>query len=54
MYFLQADGEHLDYARAQYGPYAENLNHVLHDIEGHYLTGYTVRPQYSADCRGTV
>jgi hypothetical protein len=23
-----------------YGPYAENLRHVLNEIEGHYITGY--------------
>jgi O-acetyl-ADP-ribose deacetylase (regulator of RNase III) len=42
MYFLQAAGEplRLYYARVQYGPYAENLNHVLNDVEGHYLSGY--------------
>lgn len=41
-YFLQAAGEplRLKYAKAAYGPYAENLRHVLHHIEGHYLRGY--------------
>ncbi len=30
MYFLQAAGQHLglNYVKAPYGPYAENLNHV--------------------------
>ena len=42
MYFLQAAGEplQLNYVRAPYGPYAENLNHVLNSVEGHYLRGY--------------
>ncbi|MDD2943806.1 MAG: macro domain-containing protein [bacterium] len=42
MYFMQEAGEPLQlrYAKAQYGPYAENLRHVLHKIEGHYLSGY--------------
>lgn len=42
MYFLQAAGEplRLDYVRAQYGPYAENLNHVLNAVEGHYICGF--------------
>ena len=42
MYFMQEAGEPLNlrYKRAPYGPYAENLRHVLHAIEGHYLAGY--------------
>ena len=42
MYFLQAAGEplRLRYAKAWYGPYAENLRHVLRDVEGHLVTGY--------------
>lgn len=42
MYFMQEAGEPLKlrYKRATYGPYAENLRHVLNDIEGHYLSGY--------------
>lgn len=42
MYLLQEAGEplRLRYRPAQYGPYAENLRHVLNTIEGHYLTGY--------------
>jgi len=40
-YFLQESGEtlRLKYVRARYGPYAENLNHVLIAMEGHYTTG---------------
>lgn len=42
MYFMQVAGEplKLKYAKAQYGPYAENLRHVLNAIEGHYVVGY--------------
>jgi O-acetyl-ADP-ribose deacetylase (regulator of RNase III) len=38
-YFLQAAGEplRLQYQAHHYGPYADNLRHVLHHIEGHYL-----------------
>jgi O-acetyl-ADP-ribose deacetylase (regulator of RNase III) len=42
MYFLQAAGENLRlrYRKAKYGPYADNLHHVLQAIEGHYISGY--------------
>lgn len=42
MYFAQEAGEplRLKYVKAVYGPYAENLRHVLAAIEGHLLTGY--------------
>ena len=42
MYFMQEAGEplRLKYTKASYGPYAENLRHVLHAIEGHLLSGY--------------
>lgn len=42
MYFMQEAGEplKLKYAKASYGPYAENLRHVLNAIEGHMLSGY--------------
>jgi hypothetical protein len=42
MYFMQAAGEplKLKYVKAPYGPYAENLRHVLRAIEGHLLSGY--------------
>jgi O-acetyl-ADP-ribose deacetylase (regulator of RNase III) len=45
MYFLQEAGEalRLNYAKQQYGPYAENLHFVLQHIEGHYLRGYGAR-----------
>ncbi|MCK5717020.1 MAG: macro domain-containing protein [Thiomargarita sp.] len=42
MYFMQEAGEplRLKYTKAPYGPYAENLRHVLHVIEGHLVSGY--------------
>lgn len=42
MYFLQAAGEplKLQFKKGYYGPYAENLRHVLRDIEGHLVSGY--------------
>jgi hypothetical protein len=42
MYFLQVAGEplRLRYKKAWYGPYAENLRHVLMDVEGRLITGY--------------
>ena len=42
MYFLQGAGEplKLNYAKNQYGPYADNLRHALHAMEGHFLVGY--------------
>jgi O-acetyl-ADP-ribose deacetylase (regulator of RNase III) len=43
MYFLQLAGEplKLNYTQGIYGPYAENLRHVLKKVEGHYITGFT-------------
>jgi O-acetyl-ADP-ribose deacetylase (regulator of RNase III) len=42
MYFMQESGEplQLNYQKAPYGPYAENLRHVLNHIEGHFISGY--------------
>ncbi len=42
MYFMQEAGERLSlrYTKAPYGPYAENLRHVLNSIEGHLISGY--------------
>ncbi len=42
MYFMQEAGEPLKlrYAQANYGPYAENLRHVLKHVEGHLISGY--------------
>jgi O-acetyl-ADP-ribose deacetylase (regulator of RNase III) len=41
-YFLQETGQPLDlkFQKQKYGPYAENLHHVLQRIEGHYVRGY--------------
>lgn len=41
-YFLQEAGEplKLKYEKYHYGPYAENLHHVLQRIEGHLIRGY--------------
>ena len=43
MYFMQEAGEplRLQYKKAFYGPYAENLRHVLNTIEGHLISGYS-------------
>lgn len=42
MYFLQSAGEplRLDFQGHHYGPYADNLRHVLREVEGHYVSGY--------------
>ena len=42
MYFMQESGEplKLKYVKALYGPYADNLRHVLSHIEGHFISGY--------------
>lgn len=42
MYFMQAAGEPLKlrFVKGPYGPYAKNLRHVLHAIEGHFISGY--------------
>ena len=41
-YFLQEAGLplKLQFRKAHYGPYAENLRHVLNDMEGYYTAGY--------------
>ena len=41
-YFLQIAGEPLKlrYVKHKYGPYADNVNHVMQTIEGHYTRGY--------------
>ena len=41
-YLIQASGEplKLNYVKYKYGPYAENLNHALQRLEGHYIRGY--------------
>ena len=42
MYFLQEAGQplRLNYTKARYGPYAENLRHVIRAMEGHFISGY--------------
>jgi O-acetyl-ADP-ribose deacetylase (regulator of RNase III) len=51
MYFLQEAGQplRLNFVKGIYGPYAENLNHVLQALEGHYLRGYGDRTQRVLD-----
>lgn len=47
-YFLQVAGQalRLNFQRHHYGPYANNLNHVLRLLEGHYLHGaVNVKPE---------
>lgn len=42
LYFMQEAGEplRLRFTKGPYGPYAENLRHVLNAIEGYYVSGY--------------
>jgi O-acetyl-ADP-ribose deacetylase (regulator of RNase III) len=42
VYFMQESGEPLKLAfdKGQYGPYADNLRHVLKHIESHFLVGF--------------
>jgi O-acetyl-ADP-ribose deacetylase (regulator of RNase III) len=42
MYFMQEAGQslRLRFVQAPYGPYAENLRHVLREIDGYFLSGY--------------
>ena len=42
MYFMQESGEHLRlrFQKGPYGPYAENLRHVLREIDGHFISEY--------------
>ncbi len=42
MYFMQVAGQplRLRFTRTPYGPYAEHLRHVLHAVEGHFVSGY--------------
>ncbi len=45
MYFMQEAGEPLNlrFQEGHYGPYADNLRHVLKAIEGHFVSGYASR-----------
>ncbi|MCM3869282.1 MAG: macro domain-containing protein [Pyrinomonadaceae bacterium] len=42
MYFMAQSGEplRLTFTKGPYGPYAENLRHVLKAVEGHFVSGY--------------
>ncbi|MBX9827004.1 MAG: macro domain-containing protein [Xanthobacteraceae bacterium] len=42
MYFMQEAGQplKLNYVKAPFGPYAENLRHVLRSVEGYFVSGY--------------
>lgn len=42
MFFMQEAGEplRLKFEPNRYGPYADNLRHVLKAVEGHYIVGY--------------
>ena len=42
MYFMQEAGQRLRlrFTEGLYGPYAENLRHVLNEVEGHFISGY--------------
>jgi O-acetyl-ADP-ribose deacetylase (regulator of RNase III) len=42
MYFMKEAGQlpKLTYQKGPYGPYSNNLRHVLKDIEGHLVSGY--------------
>lgn len=46
-YFLQVLGQpmRLQFGKAKYGPYAENLNDALQALEGHFTRGYGDRTQ---------
>lgn len=41
-YFLQVVGEpmRLRFEKGKYGPYADNLNHVLLRLDGHFIRGF--------------
>lgn len=42
LYFLQVAGQplSLNFAKHHYGPYADNLRHVLNLLEGHFIRGF--------------
>ncbi len=42
MYFMQVAGQRLRlrYTEGLYGPYAENLRHLLNEVEGYFVSGY--------------
>lgn len=41
-YFQQVSGENLrlGFEKGRFGPYADNLRHVLNHMDGHYITGW--------------
>lgn len=49
-YFLQEAGEPLKlrFEKHQFGPYADNLNHVLSAIDGYYIQGFGDRSERSS------
>lgn len=49
-YLAQEAGENslaLKFEQREYGPYAENLNFLLQNLEGHYISGYSDRSRRS-------
>ena len=42
MYFMEQSGQplQLGFVKGRYGPYSENLRHVLRRVEGHLISGY--------------
>lgn len=50
VYFLQVAGEplRLRFEEGKYGPYAENLHHVLQALDGHFIRGYGDRSRHPA------
>lgn len=48
-YFLEVAGQpfRLAWVQHNFGPYAEKLNHVLRDLEGHYIRGFGDRSRES-------
>jgi hypothetical protein len=48
-YLLQESGEamKLNYVKHQYGPYADNLNHLLQSLDGHFIRGFGDRDKNS-------
>lgn len=48
-YFLQEAGQplKLQYVKHKFGPYANNLNHALQPLDGHFIRGYGDQSQQS-------
>jgi hypothetical protein len=49
-YFLQHAGVslRLNFVKEQYGPYAENLNHALQHMEGHFIRKRQIVPTFKS------